>query len=577
MIENLNGLMTCFYRPLPDGSARLYQYSGNHDQEPEDQSQLLAINTYSCKLVLRRREEYKGGKVINDFTYEYPENGNKARRKLPIQRQCIAGDLEGQCVQYDDRGYIVSGSAMQGVNPVQVKYFFRKNAKFDDELLHAEYIFPHIQIKVSWCMPPPRRPERQNTWIPYPRVSEATFIQGSDSYYAKWTYDHKFHPVIVTTLNGKVVATPVMIREDWFHVLDKPTKSSFLHDNPLFSFKSVKTNFVTRLLRMNVKLRPIPTARARTHLWKSWKGSKNFDAVTTTWLDELLLRSDRVLRPYWRRRDFGRLEAAGDYLDAQVDTILARVDIDPDISSWTPMAFKISDLYSFGLGGDARINTRTLSTQLQDTDTQLHILAMDTATWPNEPGGVSACRRDMINDLKNTRWHIISENANDYGVPKFQIERNVQSLTVLPQWGLDFLNPTHGVFQNCLDSAVVEKSQDTRTEDIEKHFLPILTKLVRCARTTNLTRQHIEEATNALVDLNTYFESGRSWNDVWMSDTVKSAWRQLWLSEDVEDAIPVSQWWNCELPSLHQLDNALDMWHRCKLSILFSAGLILTS
>lgn len=87
------------------------------------------------------------------------------------------------------------------------------------------------------------------------------------------------------------------------------------------------------MLRLNVKLRPIPTARARTHLWKVWKGSKNLDAVTTTWLDELLLRSDRVLCPYWRKRDFGRLEAAGDYLDAQVDTILARVDIDPDISS----------------------------------------------------------------------------------------------------------------------------------------------------------------------------------------------------------------------------------------------------
>lgn len=143
-----------------------------------------------------------------------------------------------------------------------------------------------------------------------------------------------------------------------------------------------------------------------------------------------------------------------------------------------------------------------------------------------------ACRREMINDLKNTRWHIISENANDYGVPKFQIERNVQSLTILPQWGLDFLNLTHGVFQNCLGSAVVEKSQDTRSEDIEKHFIHILTKLVRCARTINLTRQRIEEATNALVDLNTYCESGRSWNDVWMSDSVKSPWRKLWLSED---------------------------------------------
>ncbi|KAL4937830.1 hypothetical protein BDV06DRAFT_202134 [Aspergillus oleicola] len=563
VIESLNGLTTCFSRAQADGTTLLYQYSGDLTHEPKDQKLLIAINTYTDKLVLRRREEYSGSKPTNDFTYEYSEDSKSSRGcKLPIQRQCTAGELEGQVVQYDESGYIVSGSTMRGVNPMHFKYKFRKNAKFDDELLRAEYNFPHIQIKVAWCMPPPNRPEREDKWIPYPRVSQATFIQDGNVHHAKWTYDHKFHPVIATTLNGKEVPTPAMIDEDWFHVLEKPAKSSFLHDNPLFFFKSIKTNFASRLLGLNVKTRPIPTSRARTHLWKSWKNSKDFDAVTTTWLDELLLRSDRVLRPYWRNRDFGRLDAAGDYLDNQVDTILARVDIDPDTSSWTRMAFKISDLYSFGIGGDARINTRTLSTQLQDTDTKLHVLAMDTATWPNEPGGVSACRRDMVNDLKGIRWHIISENANDYGVPKFQTERNVQSLTVLPQWGLDFMNPTHGVFQNTLDSAVVERSQDTRKEDIRKHFIPILTKLVKCARTTNLKRHHIEEATNALVDLNTYFESGRSWNDVWMSDTVKEAWRELWLTDDVDDTTPVSKWWNAEHPSLQQLDGALDMWHR---------------
>ncbi|KAL4981871.1 hypothetical protein BDW68DRAFT_171727 [Aspergillus falconensis] len=564
IIESLEGPTTCFARSRADGATLLYQYSGNHMHEPKDNKTLLVVSTYTDKLVLQRREEYKAGQLNNAFSYEYASNAPKGRRgrPLPVQRVCTAGELEGQVVFYDESGYITSGSFMQGVNPVRFKYAFRKNAKFDDELLRAEYVFPHLTIKVAWCMPPPHHPEKEDKWIPYPRVSRATFIEPHNVYEAKWTYDHKFHPVIATTLNGDDVETPAMISEDWFHVLDKPTRSSFLHDNPLFFFNSVRTNVVSRLLRLNVKTRPIPTSRARTHLWKAWKGGKDFDAVTTTWLDELLLRSDSILRPYWRNRDFGRLDAAGDYLDAQVDTILARVDIDPDISSWTQMAFKISDLYSFGIGGDARINTRTLSTQLQDTSTQLHVLAMDTATWPNEPGGVSACRRDMVNDLKGIRWHIISENANDYGVPKFQIERNVQSLTVLPQWGLDFLNPTHGVFQNTLDSAVVERSQDTRKEDIRRHFVPILARLVRCARTTNLKRHHIEEATNALVDLNTYFESGRSWNDVWMSETVKTAWRELWLSDDVDDALPVERWWDAEHPSLQQLDTALDMWHR---------------
>ena len=178
-----------------------------------------------------------------------------------------------------------------------------------------------------------------------------------------------------------------------------------------------------------------------------------------------------------------------------------------------------------------------------------------------EPGGVSACRRDMVNDLKTIKWHIVAESANDYGVPRFQIERNVQSLTILPLWGLDFLNPTHGIFKNSLDSAVVERSHDTRTADIEKHFIPILTSLVNCSRTLHLTRKHIEEATRALVDLNTYFES-RNWNDVWNSEIVKQTWRELWLSEELADSLKVSEWWDFEKPTILQLDQALNMWHR---------------
>jgi hypothetical protein len=193
---------------------------------------------------------------------------------------------------------------------------------------------------------------------------------------------------------------------------------------------------------------------------------------------------------------------------------MAKIDIEREISSWTPLAFKISDLYSFGQGGDTRINTRTLSTQLQDSDCNLNVLAMDTGTWPNDGGGVSACRRDMVNNLDTIRCHIIAESANDFGIPKFQIEKNVQSLTVLPLWGLDFLTPTHGLFQDCLDSEVQKRSHDTRDADIKKRFIPILTTLVRCSRAIHLHQHHIQEATKALVDLNTYFESSRHWSDV---------------------------------------------------------------
>lgn len=617
--ESFGGPSTLFWHvDDADGGLKVAQYSGRHEKEPEApkppapgteinqkelvpaaHKQLMAVNTYVSKdnLLLREREEYKNGHFLNWFRYEYSTDGerNKVKKKdsikIPIQRVCVEGKRRGELVQYSPRGHITTGSAIrEGNQRVTWTFFYRKSAKYEDELLWAEYVFPHIAIKVLWSMPPRKRHHRKlKYWLPFPAVTEATFTQGPNQWHASWDYEHKFHPELTVTLNGgKPLETPPpMIAEDWYHVLQKPEGgSSFLGENPLLSFSGVETSFFARRLGLNSRHFPIPTSVARTQLWKAWKGGRDIDAISARWLDEQLLRGDHTLRPYWRNRDFGRLQTARRFLDDHADTVMARVDVDPQTSSWVHIAYKMSDLYGMGQGGDASINTRTVSSQLHDSEDEkmrmrdfqynndnkgdeLHILAMDTSTWPNDPGGVSACRRDMVNDLKTVRWHIVAESANDYGVPRFQIERNVQSLTILPLWGLDFLNPTHGVLESRLDSAVVKRSYDTRTADIVHNFLPILASLVRTARTVHLTRQDIDEATRALVDLNTYFETTRNWNDVWQNAVVKEKWRQLWLREDETDEAAArtgilwpSEWWDFERPSIRQLDQALDLWSR---------------
>jgi hypothetical protein len=133
VIESLSGPSTCFLTAQPDGIKRLAQYAGRHEQEPSEPKQLMAVNTYTDKLVLRQREEYRGEAIVNLFTYEYPQSGKKSDRKLPIQRQCLKGDLNRQVVQYDQRGYITTGSTFRDVNPVQFTYWYRKSAKFEDE------------------------------------------------------------------------------------------------------------------------------------------------------------------------------------------------------------------------------------------------------------------------------------------------------------------------------------------------------------------------------------------------------------------------------------------------------------
>lgn len=150
---------------------------------------------------------------------------------------------------------------------------------------------------------------------------------------------------------------------------------------------------------LNTRFNPVSTSQARSRLWKRWKDTPGFDGVVVRWLDETLLRREPLLRPYWRRRDSGDLIGAEEFLNENVDAIMATVDLDNSISGWTPLAIKIADLYSFGQGGDA--NSRTRSKAHDFDNDGLQVLAVDSGTWPNEGGGVSACRRDMINNLRS--------------------------------------------------------------------------------------------------------------------------------------------------------------------------------
>jgi hypothetical protein len=188
----------------------------------------------------------------------------------------------------------------------------------------------------------------------------------------------------VTTLNGELVDPPPLILFDHLDVLKKPQKISFLDDNPLYSYTSFNPSPLLRWLGFYKRSYPMSTSQARSLLWKTWKDSSDHDGVIVRWLDERLLRRDAVLGPYWRMRDFGRLASAETYLEQNADAVFASVDLDNSISSWTPLAIKLNDLSTFGPGGDACALTRSNFTSQEEDSSGLHVIAVDTGTWPNE-------------------------------------------------------------------------------------------------------------------------------------------------------------------------------------------------
>ncbi|RFU27099.1 hypothetical protein B7463_g9236, partial [Scytalidium lignicola] len=567
IIRNLDGIYTGFTHPRDEDTFRMFQYRGDHRSEPTNNSDLRYINVYSKTMSLLRRVELDHGNTINDYVYEYPElaaPGKFSRRSpiMPMTRRGIAGHDAFQDVSYNSKGQIDSGSYIKDGNIVRFKYHYQRVDRYGGALLRAEFVLPHLSCTVSWCAPPRRKPERLEAWIPHYQVTEATFVVGADVWESKYFYDHKFHPTILTTLNGQRIDTPALIFYDHLDVLKKPEYVSFLDDNPLFGFRSIKANPISRWLGFSTHRYPVSTSQSRSWLWKAWKENPAFDGVIVRWLDDRLLRQDPILRPYWRKRNLGQLEAAEEYLDRNRDTIMASVDLDNSISGWTPLATKINDLYSFGQGGDACSRTRSNALEQESDETALHVIAVDTGTWPNEGGGVSACRTDVVNNLRTIKWHMVAESANDFGIPKSQIERNIHSLKIIPLWGLDLLTPIHGLFANRLDSEIEHDPTHITLLDIQRNFVPILAALVAGARAIEFSKGDIEQGTRALINLNLYFKDSRHWSAVWGSDVVKSAWRRLWLNQTTPNTRPSSQWLKTEHPTLGQLDQGLELWSR---------------
>jgi glycosyltransferase involved in cell wall biosynthesis len=568
VVQGQNTAQTVFKHKDPMGGYKSFHYDGVHKEEPLRHPHLLcAVANYTKDNELTSKEVYEHGAVSDRFEWVYnsprPEARFMRRRKprIPDRRRCIQGKSRGEILSYNDVGLVTTGAFIKEGEVTHFTFRYRKNGQYLDELLRAEYSMPAASCSVSWCVPPRRHPERLDTWIPHSKAMSVTLIHGLDEYQSNWVYDHRFHPTINTTLNGKVAPTPPMIEHDWFDVFEKPKIANFMEENPYFHSTRSLFNVISGIFGQSKQLFPVSIAQSRSQIWKAWKKNNNLDGAVIEWLDQKLLRRDACLAPYWRWRDWGNLRKATQYLNAHVDAVVASADLDDEISGWTPLAIKLDDLYNFGAAGDAILHTKSEDLGY-DTSSTLHVLASDNGTWPNEGGGVSACRRDLVNSLNSVKWHMLCESANDFGVYKYQTERNVHSLKVVPLWGLDFLSPTHGLFKNRLHAEVNAVNANPTDFEIREGFVPCLEALVMGARTTKLSSADIARSTRALVNLNNFFQKGRNWSHVWASDPTKYAWRSLWLDQDMPNAQPASEWLDTELPTLGHLDTALELWFR---------------
>ncbi|BFZ56046.1 hypothetical protein PYCC9005_003088 [Savitreella phatthalungensis] len=544
-------------------------------ETPGSADQRTAICYYDeLERLVEMKKLGKAGKTTAHYLYRYDTDANR----IPYVRETIRP--QHALAYYDDNGRICRGTRQIDGAEWTYEYVYAADGRSRTvrKALYSTGAGHKIQTAtIFWCITPGATvdvPDDDEVarWSPTLKVTRYIWSTAKEEWDLIYTYRHKRDPAIHCTYrdltSGETIGTDTMppwMSSDKTGFTQRPVRQDFAQEDLLFvlpALSSTWQRFKHRFSWAGTRrgFQPLSTGEKRTLLWRRWHKSRSLDGVICCFLDEQILRDEAVLKPYWQMRDSGMLKSATSYLRKHIDEVAAAIDIVDDVSQNTFLPMKLGDLFTMGQGGTSNYKTRTLEDNLADSYDRLSIAFLDTGCFPDQPGGVSNCRRDLVNGHTTIRNHVFTESASDFGIPRYQVERNVQSIKVLPMWGLDYLSPYHGLFDNLLDSQVAYREEHTTQSDIKRFFVPILQTLVRGARSLSYTSADLERYTQAFVDLSMYFEE-KDYLKSWASKHTKRAWREAWLA-DQENAVTINEYMAIELPSAAHFDEAMELWRR---------------
>jgi hypothetical protein len=573
-------------------------FDGFHERLPIGKKE-HQVAEYDHEARLLKLATMINGVEDTEQTQEYRYDNTSPNHRIPLLKVCRVGS-ETSVICYDKYGRITHGTSIRKGIRFYFTYHYKHAPEDNNHLIRAAYRSMNTQHPISfavdWYRATNSKVSDVSSLKAFGKFRRLTINNNHSIQEVTWTWDHKCDPIIVRReikQGSETFQKPEYLQEylDEYDILQKPFSTSFTDEDILFYhskksiFKAVQSSmddvegksaqslsqnrFFSQYLSgfwsssqiQHVPRRFLSTAALRTALWKQWEARTDMDAVTTCLLDELMLRKEPSLTYYWRLRDAGHFIKAREYLATHLDLIISSVEISHDVSQKISLAIKSGDLFAMGLAKDSNFVCAKPNETYIDTDTRVAVLFTDTGCWPDAPGGVSNCRRDLIDGHNTVRNYGLIESANEYGIQRFQAEKSVQTIKNLPLWGLDGKSAYHGLFDNLLQTQVNMRVRQTRgTEDIIETFIPLLRAVVRGARTLSLSKKDIFEFTNTFLNIQKYFEEN-DYVTTWRSKAVQNAWREAWLCAYADDNIKnPSDAFQIEIPTARHFDEALELY-----------------
>ncbi|KAK3938628.1 putative glycosyl transferase [Diplogelasinospora grovesii] len=516
-------------------------------------------------------------------TYTYADT---LRSRWPNHKDVSDSARHRKRSYYDKHGRVTHGIMSFGTVEYLFRYIYKKTLKNSHDIVKAVFALsasPSVgTLTVCWGVPVRGAVVDGCDRVSSDHVSRVERRMDGKVYVTTYDYQHRRDPIIATIVKvgdaELAVANPPRIFEHEELFLQRPKDVSFENEDLLIHHRrrdlrrmaefcsssnvmpwwSLLKPATWHYLRKKVVYQQVPTWWLRTELWNIWLRTGTLDAVTACWMDEYILRQEPLLRSYWKSRNAGNLSKAKKALDSRIEQVVAAIEIEQSVSELCHLPIKSSDLYAMGLSKDGNAMTARPEDCFSDKDDRISVIVNDIGCWPESPGGVSNCRRDLVNGHTTIRNHVLAESANDYGNPRFQIEKNVQSLKILPVWGLDGRTANHGLLNNLTEPEVDRKIADTDIQrDVVGTFVPLLKLFVRGARSQHISKSDMIRYTNVFLSMFDYFAQ-RDYNKTWNSKEVAAAWVEAWLTPYDRPGIgDPREWLEVERPSMTDFRDAL--------------------
>ncbi|KAJ3411087.1 hypothetical protein HDV05_002757 [Chytridiales sp. JEL 0842] len=563
---------TAFVNKREETSTTYNHYSGILQRPPSSKKQLNKVSWFNEDHVLLKQELWRNLKVIETAVYSYETDPKTGQMSIfPSRKECTS-DRGTATYFYDADGLVRRGLMNYWNTDIEATYVHSS----DMDILEATYKLRDIEATLRWYISPGNEPHLQ---VPTVHIQSARLTIAGVTTVTTWDNLRTGDPALLTVLeaDGTRVSTPEFIIRDEFQFFTKAPRIdrlNFYMENILFFERRHVQK--SKLKKMKKLRSSYGTGKARWALWKKWLDTEEIHGVWVRMIDEYLLRQEPLLKPYWRHRDNGNLEAAVDYLKENEIAIKVAIHFDDDVYAKLYGHIQFADLISMAdIGGDVHKNAWTLddpgladsrplleskkseatlngdqNTQPQKLEHQLtikrrgtterreetvEVFAAATGTWPSSSGGVSNCIRDVVDNLESIRWNVFAETAHDYELilTSFQVTRHVECVAMIPLWGFDGLDQQHNFYTKRLD-ADIEMFAFRTTPGVVQYFINrFLNPIICMLYCPILTKSHMTSALNLFCEYYDFFQVF-DYNAVWEHPLTLSSWLRI-----LSDQIPV--------------------------------------